>query len=61
MPRRATPFMLRGYYLDLPFQSLPLQPARHREVFAEDSLPLGYALPFSRAAHDFQAARLQAL
>lgn len=34
MPRRATPFMLRGYYLDL---------------------------PFARAAHDFQAARLQAL
>lgn len=35
--------------------------ARHREAFAEDLLPLGYALPFARATHDFQAERLQAL
>ena len=35
--------------------------ARHREAFAEELLPLGYALPFARATHGFQADQLQAL
>lgn len=35
--------------------------ARHREAFAADLLPLGYALPFARATHDFQGERLRAL
>ncbi len=34
---------------------------RHRQAFAEDLLPLGYALPFARATHGFQAERLRAL
>jgi hypothetical protein len=35
--------------------------ARHRDAFAEDLLPLGYALPFARATHEFQAQQLRAL
>ena len=35
--------------------------ARHREAFAADLLPLGYALPFARATHDFHGECLRAL
>ena len=35
--------------------------AHHREAFAEDLLPLGYALPFARATHEFQVEQLRAL
>ncbi|MEX6501005.1 hypothetical protein [Pseudomonas zhanjiangensis] len=35
--------------------------ARHRDAFAADLLPLGYALPFARATHDYQVERLRAL
>jgi hypothetical protein len=34
---------------------------RHREAFADDLLPLGYALPFALATHGFQPERLCAL
>lgn len=34
---------------------------RHRGAFAEDLLPLGYALPFALATHGFQPERLCAL
>ena len=27
--------------------------ARHREAFAQELLPMGYSLEFSRAIHDF--------
>ncbi|SFP12428.1 hypothetical protein [Pseudomonas borbori] len=35
--------------------------ARHRDAFAADLLPLGYALPFARATHEFQVEQLRAL
>jgi hypothetical protein len=34
---------------------------RHRAAFADDLLPLGYALPFALATHGFQAEGLRAL
>ncbi|MDX1366174.1 hypothetical protein [Pseudomonas sp.] len=35
--------------------------ACHRDAFAGDLLPLGYALPFARATHEFQPEQLRAL
>lgn len=35
--------------------------AHHRDAFAENLLPLGYALPFARATHNFQGSQLRAL
>lgn len=35
--------------------------ARHREAFAQELLPLGYSLEFSRAIHDFVADDLVAV
>ncbi|NQD91335.1 hypothetical protein HP532_01550 [Pseudomonas sp. CrR25] len=48
-------------------RTVPLAPgdaelaARHCEAFAEELLPLGYALHFARATHGFRAEALRAL